>query len=281
MSIQILTDSTSDLSPELVKRFAIHSVPLTVAFGNEAFLDGVEINAQQLIDKIASTSILPKTTQPSPAEFLRKFRELLSNGDEVIYIGLSSKISGTFTSAQLALGELGDAPVSLIDSLNLSMGIGLLILHVGKMVQEGLGRLEIVRRIEKMVPKVRTAFVVDTLDFLHKGGRLSAVEAFVGNILNIHPMIQMTNGVLGVGEKIRGRRERALERMLEIAAENPEQIDPEWVSVTHVACPQDAEILAEALRSRTPVKEVVITKAGAVIASHCGPGTIGILYIER
>lgn len=281
MTIHILTDSTSDLSPKLVERFSIHSVPLTVAFASEAYLDGVEINAQQLIDKIESTSIFPKTTQPSPAEFIRKFQALLGDGNEIIYIGLSSKISGTFTSAQLAREELGDVPISLIDSLNLSMGIGLLALHAGKMVQEGKGRLEIVERIENMIPKVRTAFVVDTLDFLHKGGRLSAVEAFVGNILNIHPMIQMSNGVLGVGEKIRGRRERALERMLEIAIANPDQIDPAWISVTHVACPQDAEMLAEALRTKTPVQEVVITEAGAVIASHCGTGTIGILYIEK
>jgi DegV family protein with EDD domain len=280
MTIHILTDSTSDLSPKLIKEFAIQTIPLTVRFGNETYQDGVEITTPQLIEKIQSSSVFPKTTQPSPVEFLSKFRSLLDNGDEIIYIGLSSKISGTFTSAQLALGELGDAPVSLIDSLNLSMGIGLLALHAAKMVQDGMSRLAIVEQIEKMVPKVRTAFVVDTLDFLHKGGRLSAVEAFVGNILNIHPMIQMTNGVLEVREKIRGRRERALERMLEIATANPDRIDQGWISVTHVNSPQDAEMLAKALRSMTSANEVVITEAGTVITSHCGPGTIGILYIE-
>lgn len=280
MTIHILTDSTSDLSPKLIKEFAIQTIPLTVRFGNETYQDGVEITTPQLIEKIQSSSVFPKTTQPSPVEFLSKFRSLLDNGDEIIYIGLSSKISGTFTSAQLALGELGDAPVSLIDSLNLSMGIGLLALHAAKMVQDGMSRLAIVEQIEKMVPKVRTAFVVDTLDFLHKGGRLSAVEAFVGNILNIHPMIQMTNGVLEVREKIRGRRERALERMLEIATANPDRIDQGWISVTHVTSPQDAEMLAKALRSMTSANEVVITEAGTVITSHCGPGTIGILYIE-
>lgn len=281
MTIQILTDSTADLSPELIKRYAIHIIPLSVCIGENIYRDGEDITTAALIAKIQSGAQFPKTTQPSPSEFLVKFREWLDNGDEVIYIGLSSKISGTFASARLALDELGDVPVSIIDSRNLSMGVGMLALHAAEKVLSGMGRLAIVREIEAMIPKIQTAFVVDTLDFLYKGGRLSAVGALIGNILNIHPMIQVTDGQLGVAEKIRGRRERGLERMLELSTADPERIDPRWISVTHVSCIQDAEKLAKELRQKTEVQEVVITEAGAVIASHCGPGTIGILYIER
>jgi len=282
MPIQIMTDSTADLSPELIKRFSIHVIPLTVGFGGDVYRDGLDISAADLIGKIQNGPYFPKTTQPSPAEFLAKFRELLAGGDEVVYIGLSSQISGTFTSARLALDELGDAPVSIVDSLNLSMGVGLLALHAAELVQTGKGRPEIVHAIETMVPKVKTAFIVDTLDFLYKGGRLSVVGAFVGNILNIHPMIQMADGRLQMAEKIRGRRERALERMLEWAVSDPERIDPRWISVTHVCCPRDAEYLAAEIRRLLPsAQEVVVTEAGAVIASHCGPGTIGILYVRR
>ncbi|HHZ20065.1 MAG TPA: DegV family protein [Firmicutes bacterium] len=280
MSIRILTDSTADLAPEMIRRYNIKIQPLYVNFGPETVVDG-ELTQAAFLEKIRQSQEFPKTSHPSPADFVRTFRELLATGDEIIYIGLSSAISGTMSSAALALNELGDVPVSLVNSRNLSMGIGLLVLHAAAMAEAGKSRQEIVAELERLVPKVRTAFIVDTLDFLHKGGRLSAIGAFVGNILNIHPLVAMVDGRLTILEKVRGRRDRALQRLLDWALADPNKIRPEWVSVTHVACPDDAQKLMTTLREQNSLLNLVTTEAGAVITSHCGPNTIGILFIEK
>ena len=280
MSIRILTDSTADLAPEMIRRYNIKIQPLYVNFGPETVVDG-ELTQAAFLEKIRQSQEFPKTSHPSPADFVRTFRELLATGDEIIYIGLSSAISGTMSSAALALNELGDVPVSLVNSRNLSMGIGLLVLHAAAMAEAGKSRQEIVAELERLVPKVRTVFIVDTLDFLHKGGRLSAIGAFVGNILNIHPLVAMVDGRLTILEKVRGRRDRALQRLLDWALADPNKIRPEWVSVTHVACPDDAQKLMTTLREQNSLLNLVTTEAGAVITSHCGPNTIGILFIEK
>lgn len=264
----------------MIRRYDILIQPLFVNFGEETIVDG-ELSQQAFLEKIARSQDFPKTAHPSPTDFIQTFRQLLADGNEVIFIGLSSIISGTMSSATLALKELGDVPVSLVDSRNLSMGIGLLALHAAAMAEAGKKRLEIIAGLEQMIPKVRTAFIVDSLEFLHKGGRLSAVEAFVGNILNIHPFIAMNEGKLTLTEKIRGRRDRALQRMLDWALTDRDKISPEWISVTHVACSDDAKQLADSLRRQTSGQNIVITEAGSVITSHCGPGTIGILFIEK
>jgi len=280
MSIRILTDSTADLAPEMIRRYNIKIQPLYVNFGPETVVDG-ELTQAAFLEKIRQSQEFPKTSHPSPADFVRTFRELLATGDEIIYIGLSSAISGTMSSAALALNELGDVPVSLVNSRNLSMGIGLLVLHAAAMAEAGKSRQEIVAELERLVPKVRTAFIVDTLDFLHKGGRLSAIGAFVGNILNIHPLVAMVDGRLTILEKVRGRRDRALQRLLDWALADPNKIRPEWVSVTHVACPDDAQKLMTTLLEQNSLLNPVTTETGAVITSHCGPNTIGILFIEK
>lgn len=281
MSIKIVTDSTADLSPELLKRYGIEVVPLTVYFGEEVYFDGIDLTPDTFLEKVKSATVFPKTGQATPSAFLELFQRLLAEGHEILYIGLSSDLSGTFASAGLATQELGDAPIITLDSRNLSMGIGIQVLHAAEMAEEGLPLQEIANRVTAMAPRVRTSFIVDTLDFLYKGGRLTRTQALVGNVLQIHPRIEVVDGKMCVPEKFRGSRSKANARLLEWATEHKERIDDNWISVTHCHAGEAANYIATKLREMELARNVVITQAGAVISSHCGPGTVGIIYLEK
>ena len=279
--IRVITDSTADLTPELIERFDLAVIPLYVRFGETVYRDGIDLTHREFLDLLATTSEIPKTAQPTPADFVEFFRRYLEAGEEIIYAGLSSSLSGTFAAAELARDQLATPRLSLVDTRSLSMGIGLLAIEAAKLARTGLPLGAIAERLRLMIPRVRTAFVVDTLEYLHKGGRLSAFQAALGNVLNIHPLIVVQDGSLVAAEKIRGNRARPLDRLFAFCRPDPERVRPDLISVTHCACPGDAELLAERVRQAVPGAEVVLTEAGAVIASHCGPNTVGILYLER
>ena len=173
MPIKIVTDSTADLSPELKSRYGIEVIPLVVHFGEEVYYDGVDLTQEEFLEKVKTSPHFPKTGQATPAAFLELFRRLLAEGNEVLYVGLSAELSGTYASACLAAQELGNAPIATVDSRNLSMGIGILALHAAEMAEQGIPLQEIAARLTAMTPRVRTSFIVDTLDFLYKGGRLT------------------------------------------------------------------------------------------------------------
>lgn len=278
--IKILTDSTADLSPELVESYRIEQIPLYVYFGEDCFRDGVDFTYEDFWEKLKTTDVFPRTAQPSPADFMEVYRRLLDEGKEVLFIGIGSTISGTISSALLAQKEFPGAPIEVVDSYSLSMGIGLLCVHAGEMVARGMTLKETAEELREMVPRVRVSFIVDSLDYLYKGGRLSKTQAVLGNVLNIHPRIAMAEGRLFAAEKIRGKR-RAVKGLIDWATKEPEKIDPLMISVTHCDAGEEAEEIADILREMGLAKEVVVTKAGAVISSHCGPGTVGILYIAK
>ncbi len=281
MSIKIVTDSTADLSPELLRRYSIEVIPLSVNFGDQVYLDGKDLTPQEFLEKVKTSSVFPKTAQPSPADFLELFRRIAAEGHEILYIGISSDLSGTFASASLAAQELSGVPIELVDSRNLSMGIGLLVLHGAEMVQKGMALKEVAERLRTMAPRIKTSFIVESLDFLYKGGRLSRTQAIIGNVLQIHPRIEVVGGKLIMAEKFRGSKAKANNRLLEWATEEKELIDDRWISVTHCHDHDSAASLAERLREMNLAQEVVITEAGAVISSHCGPGTVGILFLQK
>lgn len=278
--IKILTDSTSDLSPELVARYGIERIPLYVFFGEECFRDGVDFTHEEFWEKLKTSDVFPRTAQPSPADFMEIYRRLLDEGHEILFIGIGSTLSGTISSALLAQQEFPGAPIEVVDSLSLSMGIGALCVHAGEMIARGMTLKEIAEELRKMVPRVNVSFVVDTLDYLYKGGRLSKAQAILGNVLNIHPRIAMADGKLFAADKIRGKR-RAIKALIDWATAEPEKIDPLIIAVTHCDAGEEAEEIAETLRGMGLAKEVVVTKAGAVISSHCGSGTVGIIFVAK
>lgn len=282
MAIKIVTDSTADLSPELVQRFNIKVVPLSVVFGSQVFEDTPDFRGTKFHDKVKELKVHPKSTQATPADFIKVFKPILDAGDEAIYVALSSGLSGTINSAVNAVAELGAADrIHIVDSKNLSMGIGLLACRASEMVAEGLTADAIVKGLERLIPRVKVAFIVHNLDYLYKGGRLSVAQAVMGNLLNIHPMIGVADGKMSVIEKVRGKWEKALLELIAAQLGKPEKVDPHMISITHSAGTPEARFLNDKVAHIIPGANIVTTEAGAVISCHCGPGTIGILYIEK
>lgn len=277
--VHILTDSCSDLSRELIQRFDIAVIPLSVFIAGKTYLDGVDITIEELFDLVNHTGQLPKTSAPSVANFVDFFSQF---EEEMIYISIGAKLSATYQSAMLAAESLTDRKIFIIDSANLSTGIGLLVCKAAELRDRGLSADEIVRQVMETVGKVRTSFVVDTLDYLYMGGRCSALQNIVGSLLKIRPVIEVRqDGTLGVKEKLRGTRKRALEALLEDFKNNLPGIDLHRVFITHSGCESDAIYLRDRLNQLAAIEEICITRAGATIASHCGPNTIGILYLTQ
>lgn len=279
--IKVITDSTADLTPDLARRFDLDVVPLYVRFGEEIYRDGVDFTPASFLAKLTASKEFPKTAQPTPGDFTAVFRRWLDQGYDVLYVGLSSDLSGTFASAEMARAQTEPSRIELVDSRNLSMGIGLLAARGANLVRQGQPLARIAATLRADAPRLRTAFIVDTLEYLHKGGRLNAFQAALGALLNIHPLVAVEDGRLVSPEKVRGHRERALDRLFAYCLPRPDRVVPDLIAVTHCGCPDDAERLAARIREAIRGAEVVVTEAGAVIGSHCGPNTVGILYLEK
>jgi len=276
--VKIVTDSTADLTPELIEKYQIGVVPLNVCINDQSFKDGIDLQPEQLFAMVDETNTLPKTAAPAIVDFIKEFKD----SEESLYIGLSSKLSSTIQNSYLAREEVGEENVEIVDSLNLSCGIGILVLKAVDLRNQGLSLAEIKAEIEKLVPRVRTSFVVETLRYLYLGGRCSALASIFGSVLKVRPVIEVKqDGTMGVKAKVRGKRSKVVEYLLEDFKANLERIDLDRVIVTHAACPDDASYLKEQIEAIAQPKEVLITTAGCVISSHCGPETVGVIYLEK
>jgi DegV family protein with EDD domain len=276
--INILTDSCVDLSPDLAAHYKIDIIRLPVFINSHTYLDGQEITTPELFKFVEQTRQLPKTSAPSTANFINFF----DRPGESIYIGIGSTLSATYSNAIMARQNLAGRSIRIIDSLNLSTGIGLLVLKAAELRDQGCAVEEIEAQVQALVPRVHTAFVIDTLDYLHMGGRCSTLTHIVGSLLKIHPVIEVRkDGRLGVREKIRGTRQRALNALIHDFEKHLSQLDPHRLFITHTGCDADAQYLADLIRTLAPVEDICITVAGSTIASHCGPNTIGLLYLTQ
>ncbi|PAF31915.1 DegV family protein [Paenibacillus sp. 7516] len=275
--IKIFADSTSDLNPDWIKTHDIGIIPLYVVFGDESLKDGVEITPELLYERVSKDGRLPKTAAPSPADFMTAFQPYIEQGDDILYISLSSELSSTYQNALLASSEFPEGRISVVDSLNLSSGIGLLVMKAVHAAQKGQSLKEITHLVEAVKPNVRTEFVIDTLEYLHKGGRCSGMQNLIGSLLKIRPVIRVTDGKMSPAYKVRGKREKALDQMLQNTLTEKHQIDTDLIIVVHTMAEEDALELQKSLQEQTGGR-VELTTAGCVICSHCGPKTIGIIY---
>ncbi len=276
--IRIITDSTADLGAELADAHRIQVVPLLVHMGGQTYRDGVDLGAADVFRLVEAHGELPKTAAPSLANFMAAF----DGPDECLYIGISAQLSGSVNNARLAAAELPPGKVRIVDSLNLSTGIGLLALLAADLRDQGLAAAQIEAAVRAAVPKVHTSFVIETLRYLYMGGRCSAMQNLVGSVLKIRPVIEVLgDGALGVRERVRGTRKRALQTMLDDYAAHLPELDRRRVFVTHSGCVADAEYLRDEIMRIGVPGQVLITQAGCVVSSHCGPDTIGILYLTR
>jgi len=278
MKIAISAESTIDLPKDILKEYDIHTIPFQVMLGDNEFKDG-EIETKEIFDFVDKNKILPKTSAINSIQYQEYFEKLLNEYDSVIHICLSSKISSSCANCVNAANNLKN--VFVIDSKSLSTGIALLAIYATNLVKSGSSAQEVYEQTQKQVENVQASFVIDKLDYLHKGGRCSALSLLGSNILNIHPQILVEDGSMKVHKKYRGKLEKVVAEYCEDVInefDNP-MLDYAFVTYT-TASPEMIDIAKTTLKSRG-FKEIYETTAGATISSHCGENTLGILYLNE
>ncbi len=279
-TILIAADSTCDLSPELIERYGVAILPLGVALGDRQYTDGVDIDPDRIYENYEKTGLLPKTSAINLADFEAFFREHTADGRSVIFFTIGSKMSSTYHNAELAAESFERAFV--VDTGNLSTGGGLLVITACEMVAAGHSAAEIAETCRRMAPCVDASFVIDSLEFLYKGGRCSALEAFGANLLSLKPCIVVRDGAMGVGKKYRGRFAAVLAKYVADRLGDASDIEKKHIFVTHAGCDEAIYTACiEQVKAIVPEAEVHLTRAGCTISSHCGRNTLGVLFIRN
>ena len=279
MKVKIISDSTCDLSPQLIDKYDIAIVPLYVLMGDVTAKDGVDASPEDIYKYVDETGKLPSTSAPNYADFLDEFTKWREQGYEVVHFNISSDFSSSYHNACAAAAEVGG--VEVVDTRNLSTGSGLVVLHGAEMAMKGASAKEIAAECSEMTDRVEASFVVDTLTYLHRGGRCGGLAALAGSVLKLHPRIHVKDGVMGAGKKYRGRYSDIIVNYAKDMEQELLKAKPDRVFVTHSTCDkQVCEKVCDYLRSLGHFKEVLETEAGGVVSSHCGPGTLGVLYIR-
>lgn len=282
--VRIFSDSTCDLSNELCERYGITILPLHIILGENDYCDGENITPAEIFKWSDENKTTPKTSAPSVEDVEAKMKPVLDKGDEIIVFSISAEMSNSGNVMRLAAKTLdAEDRVHCIDSRNLSTGIGHLVIEAAEMAMMNTPAAEIIEEINRLIPKVRASFVVDTLTYLHRGGRCSGLAAMAGSVLRLHPKIAVKDGVMGAGKKYRGKYSSIIVNYAREMEQELVKAKPDRVFVTHTVPDSDrtaVEQVLKYLRSLHYFKEVLETKAGGVVSSHCGPGTLGVLYIE-
>lgn len=280
--VKIIADSTCDLSPELIKKYDVEIVPLYVTLGDESLRDGVDITPDELYRWADKNKTTPKTAAITQADAYKVMKKYVEQGCEIVYTGISSEMSVAHGNAQLAAEEFRDARIAVVDSKNLSTGVGHTVIKAAELAQEGLGAFEIKEKLDKFTPLVRASFVVDTITYLYRGGRCSAIAAFGATALNLKPSIVVEDGRMRPDAKYHGKIDRALKKYVQGMIPELIKARPDRVFITHSGSSEDTINMVKGYIDELKYfKEVLITRAGCVISSHCGPGTLGVLYVEQ
>ncbi len=280
MKIKITADSTCDLTRELIERHDITITPLHVTCGEETFLDGVDITPDGLYEKIKAAGKLGATAAVNVQEYIDVFSRALKDHDAVVHFTISASMSACYQNACLAAEELGN--VYVVDSKNLSTGIGHLVLDACEMAEQGVDPAEIKRVLDARREKLDVSFVVDTLEYLRKGGRCTALAAMGANLLKLHPCIFVKDGAMGVGKKYRGKLSECLAAYVKDRLADPDTVDPRRIFITDSGVSEDIRAaVEEEVRALVPFEEIIHTRAGCTVSCHCGPGTLGILFYRK
>ncbi|MBQ7875696.1 MAG: DegV family protein [Clostridia bacterium] len=279
--VSIISDSTCDLSKELLEKYNISTFPLHIHLGEEQYSDGVDITPEEIYAWSDKNNATPKTSTLSPLEAEEFLNKHLEGGNEVICFCISETMSSCANVMRMAAMVLEkEDKVFVVDSANLSTGIGLQLIDAAIMADSGMEAAEIVEKIKALQPKVRSSFVVDTLTYLHRGGRCSGLAAMVGGTLGLHPCISVVDGKMQAGKKYRGRMAKIMKHYIDDLRPELEDAKRDRVFITHSGCDEEIINLVKAqLEELNRFDEILITRAGSVVTSHCGPGTLGVLYI--
>lgn len=280
-AVTIIADTTCDLSFELKAKYQIKTFPLHIHLGDKEYSDGIDISPDDIYRWSDENKATPKTSAVSPAEAEDVLKEALTEAESVVCFCISDQMSSTGNVLRMAAQELeAEDRIFVIDSKSLSTGIGLMIIEAAILAEQGANATDIVAYIEKIKPRVRASFVVDTLTYLHRGGRCSGLAALAGGALKLHPLISVVDGKMQPGKKYRGKMSRVLIDYVKDMEEELRFAEEDRVFITHSGCDEEIiDAVKEELENMGFFKEILITRAGSVITSHCGPGTLGVLFI--
>lgn len=283
MNIKLSADSTCDLGTELISRYNVSIRPLFVCYGDTAYLDGVDIDQQQIYDRYFKDHELPKTGAVNIVDYKEYFEKLTQDGSEVIHFSIGSGLSSTYQNACLAASAVKG--VHVVDTKNLSTGSGLLVLEAADRLEKGLSAEQIAAEVSALTPYSKASFVVPSTEFLRAGGRCSALASFGANLLNIRPEIVVKDDLCGgmvPGKKYRGSMDKVLVKYTHDLLSSFDNIDTRRVFVTHSGIDEDlCELVRKTVRETVAFDEMYTTTASCTISAHCGPGTLGVLFMTK
>lgn len=282
-NVKIISDSTCDLSPELIEKYKIDILPLHILLGENEYEDGKNITPDQIYAWSDEHRTTPKTSAPSLEAAIELFRPYVEAKRKMVCFSISASMSTSGNVMRLAAEELKASDlITVVDSANLSTGIGLLVIEAAIMAENHCTAGEIVTAMEALKPKVRASFVVDTLTYLYRGGRCNAVAAMAGSVFKLHPKIVVENGAMNADKKYRGKISAVIMNYVRDMEADLKNAQPDRVFITHSGC--DHKVIAAVrsyLESLRVFHEILETQAGGVVSSHCGPGTLGVLFIAK
>jgi DegV family protein with EDD domain len=276
--IAIVTDSTAYIPEDLINKYGLHVVPQVLIWGEKTYEDGVDILPDEFYQRLATASVMPSTSQATPATFLKLFNELVPQGRQILAILISEKLSGTIASAIQARDQFPDATIEIVDSTTTAMALGYQVLTVARAAQNGASLAECKALAEEARQHTGVVFAVDTLEFLHRGGRIGGASRFLGTALNIKPLLEVVNGRVEAIERVRTRKKR-IQRLLELAEERIAGRRPLRLATLHANAQDEARELLEQANARFGAEEILLTEVSPVIGTHAGPGTVGLAYM--
>ena len=281
MPVKVITDSTSDLPLEIAQQWDITVIPLNVHFGDDAYKDGIDISREEFYRRLSAEPNLPTTSQPAINDFLQLYTDLISQGNDVISVHLSEKFSGTLNSAWQARRALEDLPesgqsgrgrIEIVDSRLTSMGLGLVTMEIARMVKEGAGLVQLTENLERILEKTNCYVLLETLEYLSRGGRIGKASSFLGSLLSIKPIIMISDGEAHPVERVR-TREKGIRKLIEVA----EGLAPlRWVSIVHSSTPEEVDQLRRRLSGVVSSDQIIVAGFGPVIGTYVGPGGLGL-----
>lgn len=278
--VLITRDSTSDLPLDIIEKFNIKTIPLIINLDSKSYKDGVDIDPDFIYDYHSKHGVLPKTSAANVADMINFFKPFVDEGYAIIHFTIGSKFSSTFHNSFLASEEFED--VYVVDTANLSTGEGLLIMKAAEMAQAGKSAKEIYDTVNDLVPYVDASFVIDSLEYLHKGGRCSALASLGANLLKLKPCIEVRDGSMGVGKKYRGKYADALAMYVSEKLADTSNINLDRIFLTHAGCDEEiVNLVKNKIIENANFKEIIVSRAGCTVSSHCGRNTLGILFLRN
>lgn len=278
--VKIVTDSVCDLPGEYIEKYKISVLPLKILFNETVFTDGVDINSDYMFSRLKETGEYPKTSQVTPVEFIRVFETALEEYDEIICITLSSKLSGTYNSAEAAKKQMDSKNIHVVDSKGVTLGMGLIVIEAARMARCGNTADEILARVNFMIENMEYLLILDSLEYLYKGGRISKTQYLISNLLNIKVILTVKNGELIAKDKVRGRK-KAVKYISDYIAEKNYDLNGKIIGINHANDPQYMAELEDSLLGIYKPQEIIRSKVGCTVAAYSGLSAIAIYFVKE